>query len=544
MKRFLPIIVLLFSLAVGAQDNVVLESIVPGKAVLFIKSAEVKRLTVSARMFMDTLMPDKRRQKAELFIDGFRRKTGIDLLNADSLFEAGVDVDRGAGIASFGGEGKNEGTAVFIPARDGKNLSMAFVEILKKISVGKEPDVYPAVSEHRGSRVFQVKSDIFMTMVAGYFVVASRGDIVLEVIDIAADGKGSLAGNSLYDDFSKTVKGGFDVDIFATATMIRNIQKRSEEKGQGAGEKAEDSPEAPLNGNAGSADITEKGTEPVTWIDYAFLGITMKKGKLDLNVSIKTNGSDPKVMPFLQSLRPASAKNIPGYKNAQIYSMISLWPDKIESAFGGKGGPAAVYLSGKKKIQEEWGVDFIREFLPHLDGHFCIIGDKGGGLQGSMVNFFSMKSKKSGSMIFNKIADRRKGGEDAGRFGTVKTGGSAICWITDDKMDKTFFAADERGFYTGNDRQLLERLLAAKTVGGGGGLPGGTADGRDDLFTYIFVGKTSNLRTLAMIFAAANFREGGLFPVLSRIGDIFLTGVKKGPVVVMDLHAEIIGGAK
>jgi hypothetical protein len=269
----------------------------------------------------------------------------------------------------------------------------------------------------------------------------------------------------------------------------------------------------------------------------------MKAKRLDVGFSLKSNSADPQVAAAFSSLKPGKAVRALDYKNALVYSMFSVWPEKLEAAYAEKSAVGAVYRSIKKSMEDGWGINYTKEFLPYMDGTVVIIGDKGGGLQGSLVNFYSMRTKKSGEIILNKIVSRLKAGEKDGRFGHVKGTGGTIYWILDKKNEKTYLAADERGFYYGNEQQILERAMASNLVGQGN-LPGIPGTAADDLFAAMYFSRKSPLRTIVTLFAAAKSSEPGVFSVLTKLGDVSVTGRMKGPLVIMNVSADLEEGGQ
>ncbi|MBN1531026.1 MAG: hypothetical protein JXA20_00035 [Spirochaetes bacterium] len=549
MRKIAILLITCTVFSVNAQEGGGIESITPARTLIFMKSGQVKDFVKFARVFIDTLLPEANRQKVQTSITEFRQKTGIDLLNAASLSSAGIDIDRQMGLAWFGETQTGAGRIVlYIPSRGSRDLPMAMVELRKKLSAGKDVDVYPAVTDYRGSRILQVGKDLFMTVVSGYFIMASEGDLLHSVVDLSVSGGGSLANDAMYGDFRRRDSGSFDVVAYAGGDFIREMLRQQRQK-EAKEKEGTESGSMRRSGNGMVMAVGEEQTPTVVddeggrWIDYGTMGLSMSGEKITASVSVKCNDRDRAVEALVQAMKPGPPVGAIASKEPSVYAVISLWPERVGEAFGGGDQLGKGYLGVRRKLQSQWGVDITRDVLPLSTGTMNLIMEKGQGLQPRTVVFLPMKTPKSGSILLDKIRGYQKSHLPADRFGELSLRGRRAIWSLDDK-GKTFIAADDRGLYTGNDGGLVSRAIAAKSLGAGGRSPVSTVPRQEQMFLYLFIARDSIVRPLLMMGAAGLSKDGSLSQFIMKMGDMSVIGRRDGSFVTLDLDIGLSRGGR
>lgn len=130
----------------------------------------------------------------------------------------------------------------------------------------------------------------------------------------------------------------------------------------------------------------------------------------------------------------------------------------------------------------------------------------------------------------------------AGNFGELKLGGVKAFWSMDSKMEKTYFAADTRGLFIGNDAALLEKALESKTIAETGTPSYVKSAMPENIFFFAYIDREGFFGPIVSIVQALMSGQPGAQAMLGRIGDISIAGRKTGGHLSFEADVEIEKG--
>ena len=286
MKRFCLCVlgIMLFSPLVMAQQKK-LESILPSSVLVLAKSPRINTFVSSFNFVVQKVLSEQQKNELLKEVDGFKLKTGVDLLNLDSLKNAGVDTDRDVGFAYFSAVNNKDMMLFILPVYDEKAFPQKFIDLVIKANKDKkDPDVYPMITQYKYNKIYQVRRDVFITGIGGFFVVASVGDLVKEVIDVHDGTKKSLLSDSRYAEFLQRNTGDQVVTIYATGTFIGDQVLSGGKKGDPA-----------------------RQAVPLNVVNYGTVGVALDSGKIKISVSADLNATQQYVDIAFQLLQSGMA---------------------------------------------------------------------------------------------------------------------------------------------------------------------------------------------------------------------------------------------
>jgi len=127
--------------------------------------------------------------------------------------------------------------------------------------------------------------------------------------------------------------------------------------------------------------------------------------------------------------------------------------------------------------------------------------------------------------------------ESLKRFGDARAGKESCYWYINDKREKNYFLADNRGLYVGNDLGILKSSLKSREIKNVDADIPLLKKMINNIFFLTYVSKDSFINSLMKMQAQSNKELGG---AVSSIGDIYITGEKDESLLTIDLDVEII----
>lgn len=536
MKKIVLLLIVLLSAVHGSSRESVtgteIESITPSSAVLFLKTSKVREFAASVKAMVADFSKE---QELKEFFDGInaiRDKTGIDILDGNSLKKAGIDIERKMGFAFFKSTGKSENIIVFLPVIDEKQFPLKFVKILKEMNSEKPNlDIYPAITSYRNNRIYQIRKDVFYTLMEGYFLIAPTGEILKKSIDIKEEGAGgssSLKGDSVYSGYRDLAKDEYSINIFATKEMII---KAFDSTSAGAGNP----------GKGGEKPKTEERPPFLDAIEFGAGGLEYTSRRLKLSVSTSFNGKDQTVNSVLDILRTGisgSGLYLPG---AHYNFFMSLDPGNLKELCGRPASACSFYTKGINEMEKEYGISYNRDILPNFTGGINVNIERfnpGSGNEKYLL-FFPLKDEtKTGSMLNRMRKTLKMKQREKGKFGETRIGKRPVFWVLDRKGKKRFYASDKKGLYIGSGTGLIKWGMKTKRIREGGVRSLYADKIGPQVFFLLHLKKESFLSSMMKMRAAQN---KGLKNSVNRIGDIYLRGMKNGNFLSLDLDVEIMG---
>ncbi len=571
MKKMLSLMFIFFLFpisAVNPQERAdVVESFTPSSAMLFMKTARIKNLLESLNFVAQNLLTQEIADKLNKKKEEFKAKTGIDPLDVESLKKAGIDIDRTASFAVFPSGRRDENRfLLLLPVRDDKIFPLKFVEILKKMSGSETLDLYPIITDYRGRSIFQVRKDIFSTAFDGSFILASTGELLRGVIDVKENNVGHLSIDPKYSDYLGKTKKNYDVRVFVTRDFLKSVvssagardKKIRDKKKTGGTEndkKAGGSylgesvrlrevqyvPAADEEKNSekkSELDSLSHGPSIFNAVDYASLGVTVKPANIDLDLAVQFNNTSASVNTFLDLAKPGMSDKALLVKNAATFAYVSIDFTKMEELCKSGGRGCSFYAEFKNEVHNDLGIDFEKDFVPYFSGVINVIASQARGAGGGYVIYLSMSDPGRNKAIWDKMAlylkDKYKGTD---RFGYGKIGAADSFWYIDSKNSKIYTVFDKRGFYIGNETELINVALASKQMK--------DAPASDDLIkrmggNAIFLASIKKESFFGALIMLQAYRTKELGALLEKMTDIYVIGEKLDHYLSIDVTIKLM----
>jgi hypothetical protein len=568
MRKFLTLSMVLFlvpATGVYTQERAdVVEAFTPSPAMLFVKTSRVKDLVDSVNFFARNLLVRDTGESMNKKREEFKRKTGVDPLDAESLKNAGIDVDRSLSFAMYPPVGSHEDrTLIFIPIKDEKIFPLKFVEILKKLGGDEGRDLYPVITEYRNHTVFQIRKDIFSTAFDGEFMVASTGELIQRVIDVKVDNAGYLSLDPQYMDYMSRTTKNYDFRAYATRDLLKQAPRIREKFNDMLREKKEEEGPEKMKGGKGSytlrtvpfhmiyagakgedkpqkkpEEIFSEGPSPFNSVEYASLGITVEPSDVAVDLAVKFNNTNPRVNIFLGVIRTGMFERAIYVDNAAASAFISIDFDKLEELCGSPGTGCAYYEDLKKTIHSELGIDFRKDFIPYYSGIVDVVAGRPKGAGGGYLIYLPMSGAGQGKGLWNTIGKYLEGKyKGTGRFGTGRIGASDSFWFIDSRSSRIYSVCDTRGLYIGNDPELIKTALSSRLIKDA---PEGNFFTKKldlNVFSFAHVSKESLFGALATLFA---YRHKSIRRLGERMADFYIVGKKTDSYVSIDLVVNLL----
>jgi len=550
MKRFslLCIIFLLFQGLSFADFSGDTESLIPEDAGIFIKTKKISHLLKTANYIVSELLDSESRDSFNKGREEFRKKTGVDYLNNESLKKCGIDTERPVSFVSYDKDNNLDVMAFLIPVVNEKDFPLKFVEIIKKIRPQEKLDFYPVITDYNGTALYQIQKDIFTAASSGYFIIASTGDLVKKILDRKGDSTGSLVINSDYADYFSKRKKTYDINVFLSGKFIKKLMESVPVRGKSASLDTIDkekeflySQKVMMNTSGESSEEEKKSVFEASMdsVEYASGGIGFDGNKLQVNGSVKLEGKSEYSRAVSALIKTGAVGRMLNMTDADFSFFFSYNLQKLKELCL-RGEPwCREYDEIKKEFKNETGVDFEEEFLPAYSGAATVMyGDPANkDKKGDLVIFLSMNSGSSASEIWSRAKNHlsaKYAGKDG--FGEDKYGkGSGGFWFKDKSGEPVHIVYDPKGLYIGTSREFTIKALESNTFYNTKN-PGRL--GRfinPDTYLIFYLRNSGILKS----FAAGKGGDKGLYSgPLSRLGEIFIYGEKQDHYYSIDFDIE------
>jgi len=543
MKKLYLIVILVLLFSAITFGDVVgdTESMTPAEVTVFVKTRHIGRLLKTANYLVFNVMEDEQRNKIISEKNAFRDKTGVDYLDEESLKNFGIDTSRPISFAMFEKDIQREVMAAFIPVYNEKEFTDKIIQIMKNTpSDGGQKPVSPVIAKHRSIVITQLKDDMFVAGLGGYFIIGSTDDIVRKIIDVREVRNGSLVLTTEYKDYISREKNNYDVNAFITRRFIEQMNSAPGGEAYGAAEIKDLVLTQGGEADSGSFDANTL----IKSVDYISAGMGFDRNKFQLNGSVKLAGDNPYVDMLLGLLKTGENSKSLYVQNADTTFFISLNYKYLDNLCGSGIPMCAQYNQFKADLKNQGNIDFEKDILPYYSGvinAFAIDSGAAGGM-GDMALFLPINDGKKVEDIWKKFRTmlQAKYGKEK-KFGEEKIDGRRAFWYIDQTQMRIFVAYDSRGIYAGNSTGLIKSALKSDTMdkAGNTGRLGSLLN--EKTFFLFNIKKNNFIRNLMLMRAQGT---PGVGDSLSKIGEVSLFCEKRDRLVSLDFDIEIKEGIR
>ncbi len=506
------------------------DSLIPSDAGVFIKVAKISKAIefINSRKnyynFSDLLL------KKAKWIKTLKDRTKIDLLNTKSLKEIGIDADKALYLASLGYDKNESDTIIFIPVIDKKNFPFSFIKFLKRINDDKaSPDLNPAISAYKGTRVFQIPNKIFFTVIDDYFVLTSSGSILTNIIDLKTDGCSSaLSTNHAYRDYRTGIESSSESNILSIFIKKEFLENKV---------KAADTNDAGENIRAKRSDLN--------FIKYVSLGLENDSDDLSFKANISINKDDPAGAVILNALTTGLFENALFADNPTGYHFLSIDMNMINEYFTSMADKNdGAYRKYSGILDTDNNLNFLKDTPLPCSKSFMNIILKKPEKSGEMDNFIVyIPMKECGNIkrtLKNLKNQVQKTHPEEGAFGEERINGNYSFWFKNSGNSKTYFLEFQGDFYAGNNPDFIKTVLNSgdKNSAGTNNDFIKRIDKNTFLVSYTQFDDDSFLKAILMMLVYNNSSE--LYQLISKTGNIFLTGKKAGDALIFNLRLKML----
>jgi hypothetical protein len=501
------------------------DNLIPDSAMIFIKLKNIQNtldfLNEKKEYYnIGKVFPEFERQ-----IKLVKEKTGVDLLNTKSLKDAGIDINKSVYIAAFKEGEKSNETVIFIPVTDKKNFPFAFIKLLKKTSTDpNNPDLNPAISTYKNTRVFQISKDIFFTVIDDYFVLTRSGNTLSAVIDLQVKDKlNSLATDTLYKDYKTKFEASSESNI-ACIFIKKSILDRDKK--------------ASLQNDTGN--IEEQKTS-YNYINYLSLCVDSEPDVISFTGNLSVNRDDPAGDFLLQAITTGLLNKALFAENPTGFHFISLDLEKIKNYLDQSADKNSDLFRQYGKFQNSnTGKNIFKDTaLPCSKSFLNVIfmKSKNAGQMDNMVLYIPMKECGKIELTVKKIKDEIKKRHTAeGTFGEEKINGTNSFWFRDDSGNKFNIFEFNGNLYAGNDVEALKKVLDVKDKFFPD-IKNGFIKNTDDntfLLSYTRFDEESFFKAVLMMLAFN--KNPGLYGFIGKMESINLIGKKIDNDISLNLN--------
>ena len=550
MKRLsiIMIISLILQSALFADYAGDTESLLPEDAGIFIKTKKITYLLKTVNYVSSTLLDGEGKKAFNEKREEFRKKTGVDYLNGESLKRNGIDIDRPISFVSYEKDNNLDVMAFLVPVINEKEFPLKFVQIVRKIRGDDDVDIYPVITDYNGSALYQIHKDIFITTIAGYAVIASTGDLVKKIIDRKGESRGSLILNSDYSDYISKRKKTYDINIFLSGKFIKKLMESVPGMREFASLDTIEQEKEFLyaqkvmmntSGESSKEETKSVFDEPMESLEYASGGIGFDGNKLQVHGSVKLDSKSEYSGAVSALLKTGAVGRMLNMTDADFSFFFSYNLQNLKELCSRGESWCREYDEIKNEFKTETGVDFEEEFLPAYSGAATVMyGDPANNdKKGDLVIFLSMNSGFSASKIWLKAKKHLSGKYgNKGSFGEDKYGkGSGGFWFKDKKGETVHVVYDSKGLYLGTSREFTIKALESNTFNNTKN-PGRL--GRfinPDTYLIFYLRNSGLLKSLA---AGTGGAKGIYSGPLARLGEIFIYGEKQDHYYSIDFDIE------
>ncbi len=558
-NALIPLIIVTAALALSTgtarEHETMIETLVPDKTLLFMKSSRIAKLVKSARFVVDTFLPVNYRTGFEQKLADFKKKSGIDPMNVDSLRQMGVDVDREMALVYMNEDAENnEQILIYVPVFDENRFPLTFVQFLNKMIYSENKfDLYPVITDYRDRTIYQVNVSVFATAMEGYFVIGSTGKLIRNVIDIAETGEGNLASVDEYAQFIRKFTGSYDITVYASGELFKevfnkkvkkNLPSTPEENSRIHGR--ENIHYVQFKTDTSSAGRThlqkmEPNKEfPYKHIHYIAIGADVTENEVNLNLAADLNREMVGTDDILNVFRTGAAAKALYLPDVMAYSFLSIDPAHILKMFKKYPKLSSLYMSITGKLRERYGVSFSKDIVPNINGMISIVTGEttGFGDPGRFAVYFSMDKSSRIRKLYGKVmknVQKTDGGSES--ISELKLKNADGFSMSDRSNRKKYIAVDNRGFYLGSDLGLLKEALKGKEFFTVSDEVTKSLGVKNSLFMYSYAKRESYITALIMLVQMTGKQDlAGLF---QKLGDISMAGEKLGSFLSMKLRVDV-----
>jgi hypothetical protein len=461
---------------------------------------------------------------------------------------------------------------ILLPVSDADRFPGVFSEMLKKMDTNKQKDAYPVVTSYRNFRISQGDKDVFFTVIKDYFIIASTGGLIREVVDRSIQGGASLAADSFYLDYTQRHKSSNDLNFYFRghfiSGMVESLQKSmfpkrermsGEESDQPGDEGDYGQPDSEGDNEGGDDAIRvepqnhrfdpsrrarliqvqmrdmkpqESRESGIDAIDYSILGVNLETRRFTIQLAASFNDKNPTVNSMLDLIRTGATAKALSAANSLIYVFLSLDLAGLEKISAQDPSFRSGYEKMKQDSAEDFGIDLEKDFIPYSHGVFNVVA--GDITKNEFALFMPMKDgavslalgKKIQAHIIKKYAaEKRSGYENI-------TSGVRAAYFFNDRGAKTYFFADKRGLYTGSGVSVLKAALGSPLMDRPGSTDGLAKRTTADSFFLAMIKKNIFVSSMLQSQMKGNKVLG---EATRGLGDIYLTAEKNGRFVSLDL---------
>ncbi len=538
MKKLYLIVTLVFLLSAVTFGDVIgdTESMTPDGVTVFVKTRHIGRLLKTANYLVYNLMEDEQKNKIISEKNAFKDKTGVDYLDEESLKNFGIDTSRPISFAMFERDNQREVMAAFLPVASEREFTNKFIQIMKNTppEEGQTP-ISPVTAKHKNIEITQLKDDMYVAGLAGYFVIGSTDDIVRKIIDVREARSGHLMLTAEYKDYISRDKNNYDVNAFITRRFIEQLISGSGGEKYGAAEIKD-----LILTQGGETAPGELDTNTlIRSLEYISAGMGFDRNRFQFNSSVKLAGDNPYVEMMLGLLKTGENGKSLYVQSADSTVFLSLNYKYLDNLCRSGIPMCAQYSQFKSDLMNQGKIDFEKDILPYYSGvinAFAVDSGAAGGM-GDMALFFPINDEKKVEEIWKKFRTmlQAKYGKEK-KFGEEKIDGKRAFWYIDQTQMRFFVAYDRRGIYAGNSTGLIKSALKSDTMdkAKNTGILGNIMN--DKTFFLFNIKKNNFIRNLLMMRAQGT---PGIGSGLSRVGEVSLFCEKRDRLVSVDLDIEI-----
>ena len=508
-KIFLFIIIQLMCMPMfAAKGEFLIESVTPASASVFVKTIPVRNFLQSINGFINSTFTASQKKDLLSFADDFKTKTGIDFLNESHLRKAGVDVSKPIACAYANADRHEEKMMLFIPVLDPKTAPMKIAQLLNP-----DDNAKPVISKYNDIEIYRLNG-IFYFPIAVYCVISSNEDFAKQAIDLST-GKGSaLNADPMYKKYLSNINKKNEINAYVKPNVLGDVEK-----------------------------MLDLGSKDTPVIEYISFGFSINSSKIGAVLGVEYNGDNPQVASYIDLLKPGNTATSLYNSQMLIYGMLSLDPEKLKALLTSEEKPKDA-LSSKStplpkdalsnevtKLNRSTGLDLVEEFLPNMVGTFNIYMENP--LTGDYVIYVPMKDAAKTKTLMTKFQAAMKAKhEPEKKFGATTIAKAPGFWVRNPNNKRTFYCSNARGVFLGTNSDLIAKVMGFQTVSAIKTKDATLSKMDANLFMIARVRKND---LLGQLIVAQLSRHGlvsagdmaDLSKAASKIGDIFLTGVKK-----------------
>lgn len=472
MKKTVLIILLVLNpfLLIGAESLKDSElQIIPADTSLILQTSDVNLATRIFKFLFSNSMPSQR-DKTNDQIKSFLDKTGIDVLNDDSLSAAGIDVTRKMFFTwSYTDNQRNE--LVYLPIADEKKLYQQLMKNTRNESQtdGAESKVSSIV--YQKYRISNLYSSLNYVVMDNFLIISRSTDRLKTVIDLknSSEKKGIL-GSDAFEDFYRNAKNKSAYlwcdnravnDIYRIVFPVETSEIASADETETEDEKDQDA-------KSREDFLKQVNVQNISGIEYLGVELMKTPAGIDLDFSFKMNEKNATSKQLLDLLTCGNVDKSGFMPDAAIYTFVSLDIKKLNQIADtnrtfNQTGAVNRYKQLRFLLDKGMGINLNEDFLPEFKGYFILLQRPE--LQNPRKNDFlfyiPLENEKSAAKMYKKMAGQLKEFfKDSGAFDEDKIDGTNAITIVDEKGGKIYLAAYKNSLIVGNSSEFIRRGMS------------------------------------------------------------------------------------